>query len=52
MFLNGERMVYATYDEFISQVLTAIDPALTPQPQSEDPEVVGEAAGESVRFGI
>jgi protein-disulfide isomerase len=52
VFLNGERMVYATYDEFISQVLTAIDPALTPQPQSEDPEVVGEATGESVRFGI
>lgn len=52
MFLNGERMVYTTYDEFIAQVAAAIDPSLAPESQSEDPEVVGETEGEPVRFGI
>lgn len=55
MFLNGERMEYSTYDEFITQVTAAIDPSLAPQAESAesaDPEVVGEAEGEPVRFGI
>ena len=52
MFLNGERMVYATYDEFVTQVAIAVDPSATPLPQSEELEVVGEADGEPVRFGI
>lgn len=52
MFLNGERMEYSTYDEFVTQVVSAIDPSLAPQSQSADEAVVGEAQGEAVRFGI
>ena len=50
MFLNGERMQYSTYDQFLEQVAIAIDPSAAVQ--SPDLEVVGEEAGEPVRFGI
>ena len=52
MFLNGERMQYSTYDEFVLQVITAVDPSLVPRTESADPEVIGEKEGEPVRFGI
>lgn len=52
MFLNGERMVYTTYDDFLLQVIAAIDPSQVPQSAVEDLEVVGEGTGEAVRFGI
>jgi len=52
MFLNGERMVYSTYDEFVTQVVAAIDPSAVPVPEAAEAEVVGEAQGEPVRFGI
>jgi len=52
MFLNGERMTYSTYDEFLTQVAVAIDPSAAVVPEAEDPAVVGETAGEAVRFGI
>jgi protein-disulfide isomerase len=52
MFLNGERMQYSTYDQFAEQVIRAIDPSLVPTPDVDDQEVVGEAEGEAVRFGI
>ena len=51
MFLNGQRMQYGSYEEFAAQVAAAVDPS-TVTPQSEDIEVVGEAVGEPVRFGI
>lgn len=52
MFLNGQRMEYSTYDEFVAQLAAAVDPSATPASQSPDEEVVGEAGGEPVRFGI
>jgi len=52
MFLNGERMQYGTYEEFITQIATAIDPTAAAAVQAEDPAVVGETAGEPVRFGL
>jgi len=53
MFLNGERMQYNTYPEFLEQVARALDPnATTTAEQNPDEAVVGEETGEEVRFGI
>jgi len=53
MFLNGERMQYSTYPEFLEQVARALDPNAAPAvEQSPDESVVGEETGEAVRFGI
>jgi len=53
MFLNGERMVYTTYPEFLEQVVRALDPNAVPVvEQDPDAAVVGEETGEPVRFGI
>jgi protein-disulfide isomerase len=48
-FLNGQRMSFSTYAEFVDQVLSAIDPALV-----ESASVGGEGADQEpeVRFGI
>ena len=53
MFLNGERMQYSTYPEFLEQVVRALDPNAEPAvEQNPDEAVVGEETGEAVRFGI
>jgi protein-disulfide isomerase len=53
MFLNGERMQYSTYQEFLEQVARALDPNAAPAvEQNPDETVVGEETGEAVRFGI
>jgi protein-disulfide isomerase len=56
-FLNGERLIAAdgrnlSYADIAARVAAAIDPEAAVAPESEDPEVVGEAQGETVRFGI
>jgi len=62
-FLNGERLVSETggnlsYAEIAARIAVAIDPAaaaaLSPATttQNANPDVVGEAQGEAVRFGI
>jgi len=53
MFLNGVRMQYSTYPEFLEQVVRALDPDAAPVvEQDPDVSVVGEVTGETVRFGI
>jgi len=52
MFLNGERMQYNSYDEFITQVIAVVDPSAIPAVESEDPTVTEEDADEPVRFGL
>lgn len=53
MFLNGQRMQYSTYPEFLEQVARALDPNAMPEvEQNPDEAVVGEETGEAVRFGI
>ena len=52
MFLNGERMEYSSYDEFLTQVVIAVDPSAAAAEQAEDAAVVGETEGTEVRFGI
>jgi len=53
MFLNGERMQYSTYPEFLEQVVRALDPDAAPAvEQNPDEAVVGEETGEAIRFGI
>lgn len=57
-FLNGRIMRGAngqplSYEEIALQVAAAVDPSLASSTvQSENPDVVGETQGESVRFGI
>lgn len=53
MFLNGERMQFSTYEEFLTQIVTALDPnAVDTSEQDPDQSVVGEESGAQVRFGI
>lgn len=51
-FLNGQRMTYSTFGEFVEQIEAAIDPSLVEIEQDLDEAVVGETVGEPVRFGI
>ena len=49
MFLNGQRMQYDSYPEFIEQVVAAINPNAAPVvEQDPDVSVVGEETGEPV----
>lgn len=53
MYLNGQRMTYSTYPEFLEQVVRALDPSAVPAiEQNPDESVVGEGQAEPVRFGI
>lgn len=53
LFLNGQKMQYSTYPEFLEQVAVALDPNAAPEvEQNPDEAVVGESAGAEVRFGI
>jgi len=52
-FLNGERMQFQTYQEFIEQVVAAIDPALLPSTATEEGDDISVPTGApEVRFGI
>jgi len=46
-FLNGEKMVFQTYDAFVQQVVTAVDPSLVPSSEATQPAAVNE-----VKFGL
>jgi protein-disulfide isomerase len=46
-FLNGEKMTFVTFDDFIYQVSFAIDPSIGPM-QNEN----GEAGTSGVKFGL
>lgn len=50
MFLNGERMEYSTYDEFVAQVAAVVDPNFDATTAGIEADVEIEA--EPVRFGI
>jgi protein-disulfide isomerase len=53
LFLNGQQMRYGTYEEFLGQVIAALDPSAVPVvEQDPDEAVVGETQGEAIRFGI
>lgn len=52
-FLNGERMQFQTYQEFVEQVVSKIDPALVPsfdQATSTEPSTTTSVP--EVRFGL
>ncbi len=53
-FLNGERMEIETYQDFVEQIVVAVDPeAATEVTQpGTDESTIGEETGETVRFGI
>jgi len=53
-FLNGERMVIETFQDFATQIAVAVDPQAAAGLQSSDSDeaVVGERAEEAVRFGL
>jgi patatin-like phospholipase/acyl hydrolase len=46
-FLNGQRMNFNTYSEFVDQIIAAIDPSLV-----EVDEGIEVEADSGVRFGI
>jgi protein-disulfide isomerase len=52
-FLNGEKMIIETFQDFATQIRFAVDPPVNglQNPNSED-GVVGEDTGEAVRFGL
>jgi len=52
-FLNGEKMIIETFQDFATQIRFAVDPPVNglQNPNSED-GVVGEGTGEAVRFGL
>lgn len=52
LFLNGKKMEYRTYEEFLTQIAVAVDPSAATSVQAADVTVVGEAGDETVRFGI
>ncbi len=45
-FLNGQRMQFQTYDEFIQQVMIAVDPSLVPEVEGTEP------ANSGIKFGL
>jgi protein-disulfide isomerase len=51
-YLNGERMQVATFQDFIAQIALAVDPEAAAELIPDNEEVVGEDAGENVRFGL
>ena len=50
LFLNGERMQYNTYEEFVTQIAIAVDPEAAAAMQAEDQPAPAEAG--DIRFGI
>lgn len=53
-FLNGEKMVIETFQDFATQIKVAVDPPVraTTQTPNTNEAVVGEDTGEAVRFGL
>jgi protein-disulfide isomerase len=53
-FLNGEKMQIETFQDFATEIAVAVNPQAAAEQQNpnSDETVVGEEAGEAVRFGI
>jgi protein-disulfide isomerase len=53
-FLNGEKMIIETFQDFAEQIAIAVDPQAPTNQQNPDSDesVVGEGTGETVRFGL